>query len=198
MLREHLLSVARGAFAEFGYSGASMNEIASRAGIRKPSLFHHFATKKALYVEAVGAALAPLGGLVAEAAGGGGGFLERLDLLGGLVVDHLGAHPETARLLVREVLDRGPFLSEGGQEAAASILDGVVAFLEQGMDAGAFARSDPRHLTLSIIGVHLFYFAADPLSGAQISRSVFHPEEVESRKKAVVLQVRALVGMPGK
>lgn len=197
VLRADLLSVARGAFAELGYSGASMNEIAGRAGIRKPSLFHHFVTKEALYIEAVGAALAPLGGLVAEAAMGTDGFWERLDLLGELVVDYLGGHPDTARLLVREVLDRGPFLNDGGQGVVRSILDGVGAFLEQGMDEGVFARGDSRHLTLSIIGVHLFYFSADPLSGAQISHSVFHPEEVESRKRAVVAHVRALVGTPG-
>lgn len=188
-----MLAVARGAFAELGYSGASMNEIAGRAGIRKPSLFHHFPTKEALYVEAVGAALAPLGELVAEASRSTGDFGARLDRLSEMVVDYLSAHPETARLLVREVLDSGPFLSAGGKQTVGAILGAVGEFLEQGMRAGAFREQDARHLALSIIAVHLFYWAADPLSGAQIEGSIFEAAEVASRRAAVVEHVRALV-----
>lgn len=186
--------MAREAFAELGYSGASMSEIAGRAGIRKPSLFHHFPTKEALYVEAVGEALAPLGSLVAQAASGDGGFGDRLDELGGLVVDHFGANPVTARLLVREILDAGPFLTEAGRDMVRTLLDTVSSFLAAGMEAGAWPRQDPRHLALSVVAVHLFYWAADPLSGAQIDRSVFHPEEVAARRGEVVRHVRALVG----
>ena len=192
MPRARLLAIARQAFAELGYSGASMSAIATRAGIRKPSLFHHFPTKEGLYVEAVGAALAPMGALVELAAGGDHGFLVRLDRLGELVTDYLGAHPEAARLLVREVLDSGPFLSAPSQPAGV-VLDAVRAFLEAGMDAGEFARADARHLALSIVALHLFYFAADPLSGAQIEGSVFDEEQIASRRAAVVGQVRTLV-----
>ena len=194
--RERLLAAAREAFAESGYSGASMAGIAERAGIRKPSLFHHFANKEALYSEAVGEALAPLGSLVAETSESESGFLARLDRLSELVVDYFGGHRAAARLLVREVLDQGPFLSRGGEQAAGAILGAVTGFLEQGMDAGAFARRDARHLALSIIGIHLFYFAADPLSGATLSGDVFDPAEIASRKTAVVEQVRALVLQP--
>ena len=51
-----------------------------------------------------------------------------------------------ARLLVREILDAGPFLTEAGRETVRSLLDTVSAFLSAGMDAGAFHRQDPRHL----------------------------------------------------
>ena len=43
-----LLQAAGMAFAERGYAGASMADIASRAGIQKASLFHHFPTKDLL------------------------------------------------------------------------------------------------------------------------------------------------------
>ena len=133
---------------------------------------------------------------MAEASESDSGFLARLDRLGELVVDYFGGHRAAARLLVREVLDQGPFLSRGGEQAVEAILGAVTGFLEQGMDAGAFVRRDARHLALSIIGIHLFYFAADPLSGATLSGDVFEPAEVASRKAAVVEQVRALVLQP--
>jgi len=47
--RDQLIRLARQIFAQHGYAGASMSRIAEGAGIRKSSLFHHFATKEALY-----------------------------------------------------------------------------------------------------------------------------------------------------
>lgn len=50
--REEILQAAIVAFAEVGYHGASLREIAARVGISHPGLLHHFPTKAAL-LEAV-------------------------------------------------------------------------------------------------------------------------------------------------
>jgi AcrR family transcriptional regulator len=50
--REEILQAAIGLFAETGYHGASLREIAGRVGISHPGLLHHFPTKAAL-LEAV-------------------------------------------------------------------------------------------------------------------------------------------------
>ncbi|MBK5007745.1 TetR/AcrR family transcriptional regulator [Pseudomonas sp. S60] len=45
-------------FATYGYDASSLNEIATLAGMRKASLYAHFANKDALFVEAFQRALA--------------------------------------------------------------------------------------------------------------------------------------------
>lgn len=47
--REQLLDVGRAVFAERGFDGASIEEIASRAGITKPVVYEHFGGKEGLY-----------------------------------------------------------------------------------------------------------------------------------------------------
>jgi TetR/AcrR family transcriptional regulator, transcriptional repressor for nem operon len=54
--REQILRVARHLMETRSYLGFSFQDIADRVGIRKPSLYHHFASKELLGVEVLRAA----------------------------------------------------------------------------------------------------------------------------------------------
>ena len=49
--REQLLHTAVSVFAEHGYHATSMNEVAEAAGVTKPVLYQHFASKRELFIE---------------------------------------------------------------------------------------------------------------------------------------------------
>ncbi|TCO58418.1 TetR/AcrR family transcriptional regulator [Actinocrispum wychmicini] len=51
--RQQLLDVARALFAEKGYDGASVEEIANRAGVSKPVVYEHFGGKEGIYAVVV-------------------------------------------------------------------------------------------------------------------------------------------------
>lgn len=51
--RRQLLDVALHSFAQHGFHDTSMNDVAEAAGVTKPVLYQHFASKKALYRELV-------------------------------------------------------------------------------------------------------------------------------------------------
>jgi len=48
-MRERLIAVGLKAFAEHGYEGTSTNALLSEAGVSKGALYHHFASKQALF-----------------------------------------------------------------------------------------------------------------------------------------------------
>ncbi|NWG20025.1 MAG: TetR/AcrR family transcriptional regulator [Chloroflexi bacterium] len=52
VLREEIMGAAQELVAEKGYSAMSMDELAARVGISKPTLYAHFANKDELVVEA--------------------------------------------------------------------------------------------------------------------------------------------------
>ena len=51
--RHQLINVARSLFAERGYEGTSIEEVAQRAGVSKPVVYEHFGGKEGLYAVVV-------------------------------------------------------------------------------------------------------------------------------------------------
>ncbi len=79
--RSQVLGIAAGEFADHGLHGASIEAIAHRAGITQAYVFRMFGTKKALFLELVGAAFDRFVDGMAQAARGARG-LDALALMG--------------------------------------------------------------------------------------------------------------------
>lgn len=184
---------AREVFATEGFAGATLDAIAGRLGIRKPSLLHHVPSKQALYAEAVATLLDELAMVFASALGPQP-FPERLDGLSEALTRYLAAHPEAAGLLLREL--GGPRAGPPGAEAAVNLLRATSAFLEAAMDAGDMPRRDPAHLALSVVGLHLVWFAVPAVTSDVAGTDPYDPASVERRVAAVTAQVRAICGLP--
>jgi AcrR family transcriptional regulator len=57
--QEEILLVASRLFAKKGFTSTTTREIAAAAGLRQPSVFHHFASKEAILAELLDRSLAP-------------------------------------------------------------------------------------------------------------------------------------------
>jgi AcrR family transcriptional regulator len=104
-----LLDAASREFAARGVEGARLADIASAAGITRPSLLYHFATKDDLYAATLQRAFSALSSMVLEALGGpapagGDGFQSRLRALVRGFLDFAAAEPAVCRLLVRTIV----------------------------------------------------------------------------------------------
>ena len=192
--KEEIVAEATRLFAERGYEGASMGDLAERVGLRKASLFHHFASKDVLYATVLGQLVDGVQRAVLTAATSEGSFAERLDALSDALTTTLGASPYAARLLVREVMDWGPVIRGGLGRTLQDVLVGSLEFAKAGQREGVFnADLDPTQAIVSIIGVHFMPFAIGDLIEKFTGTSPFQAAFVEQRKAAVREQIRLMI-----
>lgn len=106
---ERVLAAAELAFAAVGYGAAKLADIATRAGIQRPSLLYHFGSKEALYAQTIERCFERLRDALVESMTAEGDFRTRLERTVARYVEFLDAEPQLARLVLRELLDEhGP------------------------------------------------------------------------------------------
>lgn len=180
-------------FARDGFGAARLTDVAAEVGITKGALAYHFATKEALYFEVMTHITGGFSALVQQALVGVDPWLDRLDGLGTAVTTVLGAEPDMARLILRELTDRGPFLAGPGQAALDGVLTLITSFLDDGVARGEAKAQDTRHLAATIVLVHIGWFGARGLSAALLGTDVGGHD---LRQREVLGQIRRLCGAP--
>lgn len=191
--KEEIVVEATRLFAERGYEGASMGDLADRVGLRKASLFHHFASKDALYQAVLGELLENVRAAIMKAAMAEGSFAERLDALSDGLTDVLAAQPYAARLLVREAMDYGPVMRGGLGDTINELLNAGLAFARAGQQAGEFKpQLDGATVIVSFVGIHFMPFAIGEVVERFVGTSPFDAAFVEERKLAIRAQSRDL------
>ncbi len=161
--RQAILVEAQHCFAEQGFDGTSLNDIAAGVGIRKTSLLHHFPNKEAIYREVFESALSEWVNRV-EAA------VEVKDLAGWDKLDHVvtaafdffRANPEFVRIMQREALDGQGHLGVDLGTVLKPFFDRAVGFFETEMGEGRFRKHDPSQLIITGTSAILGFFSDVP------------------------------------
>jgi AcrR family transcriptional regulator len=132
--RTQLVGVAKEVFAEFGYDGASIEEIASRAKVSKPIVYEHFGGKEGLYAVVVDRETARLLEMITARIGPDIGPRQQIFASAMAFLDYIEADADGFRVLTR---DSPAGFSGGGM---AGLLADVAAKAEEVL-AGFFRES---------------------------------------------------------
>jgi TetR/AcrR family transcriptional regulator len=159
--RSAIIQAATELFAERGYAGVSIQEIADAAETHKTTVLYHFETKDALHEAVLDQAL----GLVAEVQREflGGPFVrERVAYLIDQMHAFYAQHPALARLLERELLEPG-----GSEAYLRRFVDPIyvpaVAGFQRAVERGAIRAVDPALFIHDTHVTMIGYFCHEPL-----------------------------------
>jgi len=140
--RAEILEVATCEFAEHGYSGARVDEIAERTRTTKRMLYYYFGSKEGLYTEVLECAYAEIRAAEQTL------DVEHLDPLAAirrlaeLTFDHHEAHPNFIRLVSIENIHRAEHMKASGGFVDLNMpaIERIARILERGRADGTFTR----------------------------------------------------------
>ncbi|MDO5675964.1 MAG: TetR/AcrR family transcriptional regulator [Propionibacteriaceae bacterium] len=142
--REQLIEIARELFAERGFEGTAVEEIAARAGVSKPVVYEHFGGKEGAYAVVVDRETQTLHNSIRSAlTSPNAGSRELLERGAMALLDYIEHRPDGFRILSR---DPSSIPTEGRPSGSfASILSDIAVQVEDIL-AAEFSRTghDPQ------------------------------------------------------
>jgi AcrR family transcriptional regulator len=184
--RETILVVARRRFAEHGYAGTSLAEIADEVGIRSPSLFHHFPSKTALYRAVLLDAFDSWLVIMDETAALPGEGWPQVERVLRTAFRFFEQRPDFVRLARWEALEGGPILVDELVALLGPLFERSVGFLERQMDEGLIRRCDARRLVITGYGAVLSYVSDAPLVGPLLGDDPLSGASLRAQEEHVV------------
>ncbi|MFP8873735.1 MAG: TetR/AcrR family transcriptional regulator [Myxococcota bacterium] len=177
-----ILDAAEDLFAERGFAGTTLRDVATRVGIQIPSLYNHFESKEALYAAVLERGLEPvlgvLSNLVAESSG-----QQRPDARPVVqsIMALLDARPHLPRLLLHETLAGGQRLTPVLRDTIGPIFENAQKVTETATQGTRWRTDQVPLLVLALYHVVVGNYTIAPFYEQLTSQDLMSEEAREKR-----------------
>jgi AcrR family transcriptional regulator len=177
-VRERIVSSAVRCFAEKGYAGASLREIAEAARTTKPMIYYYFKSKEGLYISTLGDLLQQFADAIDQATRPEDNPREKLHGFCDAYLRYFQQHEPHSAFIVREVFGLGAdIMNEFGRTLDERVRSRLTRILEEGIDQGVFRARDVEMCTIAIMGILTMFilrriFGSVPIDREEAVRQV--------------------------
>jgi AcrR family transcriptional regulator len=184
--RAEIIEVATREFADKGYAGARVDEIAAKMSTTKRMIYYYFGNKERLYIEVLEHAYAGIRAIEQNL------DVEHLDpvdamrQLAELTFDHHESHPDFIRLVSIENIHHAEHIARSTvlSGLANPALDVLTRILNRGHTAGVFRGDvDPLDIHMVISSFCVFRIANRHTFKAIFKRDMLDPEHREQHRR---------------
>ena len=158
-----ILDAAMQVFAEAGYEGARVDEIARRAGINKAMIYYRIGDKKALYEAVIHDVFGDIAELISENIRNESSPEEKFKLYITNLSKVMAEHPSFPRIMMREIASGWTHFSEAIVKDIAGILVIVKGIIDEGVRKGVFIEINPLVVHIMVIGTLLLFTMSQPM-----------------------------------
>jgi TetR/AcrR family transcriptional regulator len=185
--RDRVLAVAQILFAERGFRGTSLRDIARRIGIQAPSLLHHFPSKQQLYLAVLDRVFEGMEEAAAAVLIGRESFQDRMRKAISGAIDYIARRPDAVRILWQEMSDETGVGRQLLKRRIPPLNSMALNFIFSGQRAGEFrSEVDPFHFLMSLNSITLAYFTTAAMVRRLWNINMLEPQLIEKRKREVI------------
>ena len=158
-----ILDTAAEVFAESGFAGARMDEIADRAGVNKATIYYHIGDKETLYTRVLHEHFASAGDRFDRVLQPAASAEVKLSLFIQQIAQVMDQNPHKTVMLLREIAAGGQHFPDIVARDLAAIIGKLMEILSEGEKQGRFIPVNPISVHLMVIGAFALYRVSAPV-----------------------------------
>ena len=185
-----ILDAARSEFAQRGFPGARLQDIAERAGLTHPTLLYHFGSKERLYAAVIEQAMEDWAAMTSLAIADGKSGFARVASLVDAGFAFFATHLDFVVIWRREAIEGGGRLEQAIIEHLRPFFDRAVVFLRREVKAGRLREHDPIELMQLVYGAVMTYFSDAGFRARLLGEDPFSAEARERFRSALTAMLR--------
>jgi TetR/AcrR family transcriptional regulator len=182
-----ILAAAKDVFAEKGFGGARVDEIARRAGVNKATLYYHIGDKEALYAETIHDVVGTASVNLAKGIMFSLSPQDKIRTYIKTLTATFDDNPQMPRIIMREIASGGNNLPDIFLKDLLSIITTLTGIIEEGKAKGVFTDTFPLLVHFMTMGAIVIYKSIAPV----LMRRSEIPEELKAMGSEVAGTVAA-------
>jgi TetR/AcrR family transcriptional regulator len=160
---ERILDAAEELFAERGYAGTALRDVADMVDLRTPSLYNHFPNKESMYAAVLERGIRPVFEVLSEVVESRDETALDTRQLVERAMELVAQHPNVPRLIQHETLVGGRRLAPVLRASIQPVFERAREMVEVSPAAKRWSREQIPLLVLAMYNVFLGYFTIAPL-----------------------------------